>query len=191
MASAANQMDATASRADAEWHSLNSDQTRSFSYQMWINKDQWRKIAGGDDAIHIEVCPGRYKADHCRVPDTRGINAVMGGTVTGEAYSLSEAIVRMKGNGAKVLSATMQRGGVLNIVYSIPTNLDRTIATNDFESIAVATPTKADDEAISFLQKLLMGGATAVVILFLWMAWLLRNEGAGSYESPPLYLGMV
>jgi len=115
----------------------------------FIADNQYHVTTKPDGTDEVRICPGHYieRAGGlmCRVLDPDGLNHFLGGTVTGETFTLDETVKRLSGGNGTFQQMTRMRrddpGFLLSITY--PSTAGPHME-DSLEDIAVAMPTEAD-----------------------------------------------
>ncbi|UUW74232.1 hypothetical protein [Pseudomonas oryzihabitans] len=141
------------------------------SRAYFIADDQYLVATKPDGANEVRICPGRYveraSGPVCRVLDPDGLNHFLGGTVTGETFTLDETVQRLSGGNGTLKEMTRSRrdnpGFLLSVAY--PSTADLHMQ-HSLEDIAVAAPTVADIVGRSSAVQMLAIGVAFSVLLF-------------------------
>lgn len=140
------------------------------SRAYFIADDQYLVATKPDGADEVRICPGHYieraSGPVCRVLDPDGLNHFLGGTVTGETFTLDETVQRLSGGNGSLNEMTRSRrdnpGFLLSVAYPSTAGLHMQ---NSLEDIALAVPTEADLARRSQAM-LLLAAAGCLAVLF-------------------------
>lgn len=140
------------------------------SRAYFIADDQYLVATKPDGADEVRICPGHYieraSGPVCRVLDPDGLNHFLGGTVTGETFTLDETVQRLSGGNGSLNEMTRSRrdnpGFLLSVAYPSTAGLHMQ---NSLEDIALAVPTEADLAGRSQAM-LLLAAAGCLAVLF-------------------------
>lgn len=165
------------------------------SKAYFIADDQYLVATKPDGADEVRICPGHYieraSGPVCRVLDPDGLNHFLGGTVTGEIFTLDETVQRLSGGNGSFKEMTRLRGDtpgfLLSVAYPSTTGPQMQKSLGD---IAVAIPTVAEIAGRSFAITWFLGGMGLVLLLtagicgHLW--WETRREALQRGLQNPL-----
>ncbi len=137
----------------------------------FVAHDQYLVMTKPDGTDEVRICPGRYVefagGPVCRVLDPEGLNHFLGGSVTGETFTLEETVKRLSGgNGSldQVIRSNRDNPSyLLSVTY--PSTASRKMQ-NSLEDIAVAVPTVADIVGRSTALQMLGIGVGISVLVF-------------------------
>ncbi|MDK8264787.1 hypothetical protein QP835_10920 [Pseudomonas oryzihabitans] len=140
------------------------------SKAYFIADDQYLVATKPDGADEVRICPGHYieraSGPVCRVLDPDGLNHFLGGTVTGETFTLDETVRRLSGGNGNLKEMTRSRrdnpGFLLSVAYPSIAGLQMQ---HSLEDIALAVPTEADLAGRSQAM-LLLAVAGCLAVLF-------------------------
>lgn len=141
------------------------------SKAYFIADDQYLVATKPDGADEVRICPGHFieraSGPMCRVLDPDGLNHFLGGTVTGETFTLDETVQRLSGGNGSFKEMTRMGGEnpgfLLSVAY--PSTAGPHMQ-KSLEDIAVAVPTVADILGRSTaIQMLSIGAGLSVLLL--------------------------
>lgn len=140
------------------------------SRAYFIADDQYLVATKPDGADEVRICPGHYieraSGPMCRVLDPDGLNHFLGGTVTGETFTLDETVQRLSGGNGSFKEMTRLGGDnpgfLLSVAYPSTVGLQMQ---HSLEDIALAVPTEADLAGRSRAM-LLLAVAGCLAVLF-------------------------